>query len=209
MNKTILLYILFLWGTHVSAQDYKTIPLTRSFSLSDSSSKIECKVLIQKYDLKANSDIEYFWIKNNKLQKNKGGYSGSLLHGSFLKYNKEGQLIEKGEFLTGLKNGLWQYWNVKGELVKSLSYIEGTLDGETINYFPDGSVEKIPYVNGLIHGKKMMISADSIHIEKYRQGVLIPRKVKSGFKFNQLIFWNKKKNKSNKDADKKTVQKEA
>lgn len=193
------------------AQKFDSMPLTRSFSVNDSDHRIECRALIQKYDLKPEAHIDYYWIKNNKVQKNKGGFSGLLLQGICLKYNKEGQLIEKGSFLTGMKNGLWQYWNLEGELVKSLNYTKGLLEGEATHYFADGSVEKIPYQKGLIHGKKRIMSADTIRIEKYKYGVLIPKKVKSksGFKFKQLIFWNKKKNKSNKDADKKTVQKEA
>lgn len=193
------------------AQKFEGKPLTRSFSVNDFDHRIECRALIQKYDLKLESNIEYYWIKNNKLQKNKGAFSGSLLHGDWQKFNEEGQLIEKGNFITGMKNGLWQYWNLDGELVKSLNYAKGSLDGEAIHYHTDGTVEKIPYDKGLIHGKKIITSADTIYVEKYRHGILIPKKVKSksGLKFNQLIFWKNKKNKSNEDSDKKNIQEEA
>jgi len=211
MNKTILLYIFLLWASLTDAQEFKSTPLTRAFSIHNSDHRIECRALIQKYDLKVEAHIEYFWIKNNKLQQNKGGFSGSLLHGDFNKYKEGGQLLEKGQFFQGMKNALWQIWNHKGELVHSMNYKKGVLEGEMIQYLSNGSVVKIPYRKGLIHGKKQVVSTDTIRVEKYRHGILIPEKVKSEstFKFKKLIFWKKDKNKSNEDSDKETVQSEA
>lgn len=211
MNKTIILFIFLLWANCASAQAFKATPLTRAFSINDLNHRIDCRVLIQKYDLTLKQDVDYYWIKNNKLQKNKGGFSGSLLHGEFHKYNEDGQLIEKGQFFQGMKNGLWQIWDLKGDLVHRMNYNKGLLEGEMIQYGSNGSVVKTPYRKGLIHGKKQVISADTTLVEKYRHGVLIPQKVKSEstFKFKQLIFWNKAKSKTNEDSNKETIQSEA
>lgn len=204
MNKNIFIFIFVLWGNLLGAQKLDDRLLTRSFSIKDSCCRVDCKTLIQKSDLKLDANVEYYWIRNNKIQKNKGNFSGSLLHGVWQKYNKNGQLIEKGSFIKGMKSGLWQYWNLEGDLVKSLNYTKGQLNGEAIYYFANGTVEKIPYSKGLIHGKKRIISTDTILIERYRYDIFIPERIKA--KFDPLIFLKKKKNKLNEDSHQKVVQ---
>ena len=72
-----------------------------------------------------------------------GGYAGELLHGEYLVYDKEKNLITKGGFAYGLKQGIWKYWNSQGILRYTVEYKDGLLDGEYIRYKQDGEVDFI------------------------------------------------------------------
>jgi len=77
----------------------------------------------------------YTWYLNNAIHVSRGNYSGKLMNGSFVKYSKaNNQMIEKGTYLLGVKQGLWYVWNADGTLSSYSEYKKGDLNGEFIEY---------------------------------------------------------------------------
>ena len=55
-----------------------------------------------------------------------------------------GVLIEKGEFVNGLKNGEWETYSRKGKLIRKINYNNGLLNGKIELFYVNGK----PKVNG-------------------------------------------------------------
>ena len=112
---------------------------------------------IYKFVTEATSSISpeleksYTWYYNNAIHTSKGNYSGKLLNGTFTKLDKRtNELVEKGSFTFGKKDGAWYNWGKNGELQAYTEYKNGTPHGSFIQY-TDGKqfAEKGSYQNGL------------------------------------------------------------
>jgi uncharacterized protein (TIGR02145 family) len=132
-----------------------------------------------------------------------GEYKNGLAEGKHEKYDKMRNLIARGFFNKGKKNGLWQewfpikdgkshFWFEKGILRKECNYNNGLLVGEYSTWYSNGQLEKKGmYVNDYekgnwnyydINGKKLAsynldnpIWADkNLDVSRYRNGDLIP-----------------------------------
>ncbi len=66
-----------------------------------------------------------------------------VLNGQFER-KCNGILIEKGEFVNGLKNGEWITYSRKGKLIRKLNYANGLLHGKVELFYVNGK----PKVNG-------------------------------------------------------------
>ncbi len=84
----------------------------------------------------------YYWYKSDEIKTSQGGAAGKLLHGSFEKYDSNGNLLEQGNFENGLKSGEWKYWYSSGQLSKRCVYKEGRLNGDLIAYSEDGDLNQ-------------------------------------------------------------------
>jgi antitoxin component YwqK of YwqJK toxin-antitoxin module len=62
-------------------------------------------------------------------------------------------LIEKGQYVDGLKNGEWNYFDNEGKLTLIQNYKLGKLDGAFKKYSGDVLIEEGTYSNGLKNGK--------------------------------------------------------
>lgn len=62
-------------------------------------------------------------------------------------------LIEKGQYVDGLKNGEWNYFDNEGKLTLIQNYKLGKLDGSFKKYSSDVVIEEGTYSNGLKNGK--------------------------------------------------------
>lgn len=93
----------------------------------------------------------YTWYYNNAIHTSKGNYSGKLLNGTFTKLDKRtNELVEKGRFTLGKKDGAWYNWGKDGELQAYTEYKNGTPHGSFIQYTGNKQFsEKGSYRNGL------------------------------------------------------------
>lgn len=65
-----------------------------------------------------------------------------------------GKLIEKGEFINGVKNGEWITYSKKGSLIRKYNYVNGALNGKVELYYLDGKPKLIgEFENGNKIGK--------------------------------------------------------
>jgi len=84
------------------------------------------------------------------------GKSQPMRHGLFTSWYRTGELRKTGEYHYGKLEGEQKEFYQNGQLKEKLVYVKGgTLDGEHIAYYPDGSVEiKEIYKNGKLNGSK-------------------------------------------------------
>ncbi len=72
-------------------------------------------------------DKVYFWYKAQHILSTQGGASGTLLNGKFESFYSNKQLLKKGNFKKGLKNGEWMEWRGDGSLLLVEKWRNGEL----------------------------------------------------------------------------------
>jgi antitoxin component YwqK of YwqJK toxin-antitoxin module len=92
------------------------------------------------------------WYFDDKTLRRTEYYRRGKEDGLSEEYNEDGQLISKGEYVGGLKEGEW-FYNV-GDHTERGVYLDGERQGEWIYEYPDGELSyKGEYVVGLATGK--------------------------------------------------------
>lgn len=139
----------------------------------------------------------YFWYKAQKVITTQGGAAGQLLHGPFTAFYDTKQLVAKGNFIHGLKDGEWMYWSNTGYLTKVERWKEGVKSGieqtytaqgtlnETITYTSKGTERKTSdsLIVSTYSGDKKSITVfdkngEKIGTYKYKNGELVSKKEK-------------------------------
>lgn len=159
-------------------------------------------------EVKAQADILYTWFSHHKIHTTRGDFNGDLLHGEFIIVNKERDLMEKGTFKYGQKNGIWKVWYADGEIKSLYKYKNGKKNGTCVDYDDMGDpVSKVKYVKGELHGKSIKYTEfEEPTIEKFKNGKLVeanekPKKLKQG-KEDKIGKKEKTKNKKESKSDK-------
>lgn len=77
--------------------------------------------------IKPKPNIEYFWYNQeiHSLESNLGEWGGPLLNGQLLKYSSTGKLVESGNYLNGVRNGVFKEYRSTGVLDKIIKYEMG------------------------------------------------------------------------------------
>lgn len=135
----------------------------------------------------------YYWWGGKQIQVTQGGYSGKLLDGVFTVYYLNKQLKQQGLFKKGLKYGEWKEWNEQGKLTLRTTYVEGVANGHFYKYNDLGQLqEQGTYKDGKLEGKlNKYVTADSVSVSKYKNGVLVPVQKDTNSK-PWWKFWKKK-----------------
>ena len=81
-----------------------------------------------------------------------GQYSfGNIWSGKVEKYNKDGELLYKGEYLNGDKYGMWEEYNDSGILIFKGKYVFGKKNGKAEEYdVKINQTIQVEYINGYI-----------------------------------------------------------
>lgn len=105
------------------------------------------------------TDREYHWVRARQLVVTQGGLGGTPLHGPFVAYRDNGQLLERGNFQLGLKEGEWRKWGVAGELVAVDHWRNGLLHGLILRYSAENDLpEELRYRRGKLLSKRIKLS---------------------------------------------------
>ena len=81
-------------------------------------------------------------------------YTNGLKTGPFEERIANGIITVRGQFINGLKNGLWHFYSKTGKIQEINDYHLDTLDGIYQTYFPSGEKKTIgSYNKGQKHGK--------------------------------------------------------
>ncbi|MBK7484516.1 MAG: hypothetical protein IPI72_17630 [Flavobacteriales bacterium] len=105
------------------------------------------------------TDRDYHWVRAGQLNVTQGGMGGSPLHGPYLAYQDNGQLLERGTFRSGLKKGEWRKWSLAGDLVAVEHWRSGQLHGRTLHYSTGNDVpEELLYRRGKLRTQKVKLS---------------------------------------------------
>ncbi|GGX27311.1 toxin-antitoxin system YwqK family antitoxin [Aquimarina muelleri] len=108
-----------------------------------SNSEYKEQFFVSEKKAKVRSDVFYYWLKSQKIQFTKSGYSGNLLHGKYTKHYQSNQLAEKGGFNNGIKKGIWNSWYKNGQLATTENWKNGKLSGKNIFYDSIGNIVSI------------------------------------------------------------------
>ncbi|WP_199119345.1 toxin-antitoxin system YwqK family antitoxin [Pedobacter sp. ASV28] len=193
--------ILMLWLCTYSlgqAQSYKKNLALESYRHHVAYDDHKISFYTQPMDIqlgKAEADKKYYWFSNREIKVTQGGFSGRLLHGTYSDYYLNNNLKEQGEFKMGLKEGEWNSWNEQGILLARIRYRRGEANGHFYKYDQTGRlVQEGTYAHGQINGQlKRYLENDSIAVDRYKEGVLQPVKVKSRPSWFKRLFKKKKK----------------
>ncbi len=81
-------------------------------------------------------------------------YQHGVFHGPFTSYHPtNGFPWQKGTYVNGLRDGLYQHWYPDGQLAHKCFYTRGALDGEMMDYYLDGKpMQQRFYINGELAG---------------------------------------------------------
>ncbi len=128
MRKLLFIIALISNTFYVFSQPSATEKKSRQIIVTSPDSVIYAVISTSKKDYKKPDNTKiYFWFSMNEIHSNKGGYSGSLLDGSYEVFNTAGNLIRKGYMNDGLPNNTWNYWNNEGQLIKTEEWNDGIM----------------------------------------------------------------------------------
>lgn len=122
-------------------------------------------------------DRAYYWFSHGSVHHTVGDYEGDLLDGEFSKFSNTYELLEKGKFNEGLKEGVWKNWNSNGSLKEIITYHNGRRSGPYVKYDSIGNIEqKGKYFKDLKHRRWVdYIVRDTIF---YKNGDLFTPRIK-------------------------------
>jgi antitoxin component YwqK of YwqJK toxin-antitoxin module len=136
--KVISLLLLFFLCSKIFGQDDYVVSKSKPVKVASNDTIILATVSrsalpenkIEKYK-------RYYWFSKGKIQSNVGGFHGNLLHGGFELFKAENLLV-KGIYKNGLKDGVWKAWDVNGRYIEITNWNEGVIDGELTSYYERG-----------------------------------------------------------------------
>jgi hypothetical protein len=159
---------------------FNDLEVTNSITKSYQDSTLTFHLKVLDDDQNPDFSKRYFWFHQGEIKSTVGNYTGKLLHGPYEKYDRDGTLLEKGNFEYGLKDGAWLSWYQNGNVSQHYNWNKGLRNGKFEEYFADGSKLKSGvYKNDKLHGIVYQYQQGAV-VEKikYRKGVLVKEKVK-------------------------------
>ena len=186
---------------------FKDLEVTSSITKSMGDSVLTFHVKALDDDIAAEFDKRYYWFYEGELKSTQGHYSGKLLHGEILKFDRHQNLMAKGEFANGLKDGVWLVYNPNGIVANKTTWQHGWRVGKFEQYYMNGKLYKVvPYRKNLFHGKAYIYSIEGeiLGTEEYKEGRLIHASIRQTAtdsvqtEKGKKGFWRrKKKNETN------------
>ena len=164
----------------VSTASFTHQPDTYVVPISGDGFTAKVEAYISEKQIKTKPHLTYHWLKSKKIFTTTGGYSGLLLHGSYISHYTDGALLEKGFFKNGLKNGNWQSWHQNGKTKEVTSYKSGQLHGAFEKFNENGQlIARGNFKNGKRHGLYVVYENDKVVSEQtYKNGIEIAPKLR-------------------------------
>ena len=195
MKYSLLLLTFFFLQTLKAQEIAKDIYLKHTISQEGQTYQFSVVDINDKHVVHFDRHKLYFWYKAQKVITTQGGAAGQLLHGPFTSFYDTKQLVAKGNFVHGLKDGEWMYWSNTGYLTKVERWKEGVKSGIEQTYTAQGTLkETITYtskgterqtsdssIESTYSGDKKTITVFDKHGEKigtykYKNGELVSKK---------------------------------
>ncbi len=82
----------------------------------------------------------YFWFRSGQINNSYSSAGGAVLHDKYTKYYASNNLAQKGQFIYGLKTGLWKSWHPNGNYYKEVSYKGGRKSGAYLEFDTKGQL---------------------------------------------------------------------
>lgn len=179
------------------------VPVNHRVVLNQIDHVIYADILSTDQEIDPDLDLYYYWFKANDIKRTRGGYDGSLLHGTYMEFYPDKDLKEKGEFRYGLKHGLWKTWFPGGELASIIKWKKGKLSGDFKLFNEEGELIKEGcYKNDELHGKlTTYLDKGDPEVCRYKKGKIF--KAKDFLKF-KLPFFKRNGNRKDTSEEKNT-----
>ena len=195
-----VIFVLF----HICCVGQKDDEVMRQIVVNSKDSLI--KATCTYYEKKSkNLKVNYYWFAENKIHINQGGYSGMPMHGWYEMFINNTNLIEKGKFKYGLKNGKWYRWSPTGTLIGEQTWKNGVLNGPFKKVYENERKTIVGnYKKGKIHGKVRVVrqgKEDEIVTYKNGEVQLEEEKPEKEKKEEAVKKDKKKKKKKHKEED--------
>jgi len=138
-------------------------------------------------NVRAFSNLQYYWFSGQSIQSSQGGYSGKLLNGYYEDFYANKNLKEAGWFSKGLKQGPWKSWDEKGLLKEECNWSAGQKNGIYRKYNNQGKLSQTGHYKNdslKITAVKIMDSSKVQHPDTVRKGI-VPKFIKNLFKHHK------------------------
>jgi antitoxin component YwqK of YwqJK toxin-antitoxin module len=77
----------------------------------------------------------------NKLLQEEQIQGFEILHGQWIQYYSNGQIMEKTNYLNGVKDGESIQYHENGQIMEKTNYLNGIQEGESIRYYSNGQIQ--------------------------------------------------------------------
>jgi antitoxin component YwqK of YwqJK toxin-antitoxin module len=144
----------FVFSLKLSAQNIK-IPMldnTNRVYVQYSDSILEAFYYRGDKKIKTKDNLFYYWYGAQDIKHTRGAFDGKLLHGKFILFYRNKDLLSKGNFRYGLKDGEWKSWYLGGERKSKEKWRKGTVIGAAYYYGINGNVRVVRKLNHLGNG---------------------------------------------------------
>jgi len=179
MIRLSLIVVIFIVATiTISAQtDWQLMTFDFNSEHTTESNDSITKFQYNYTDVPKLEDKWYSWF-DTIIHRTRGDYSGKLLDGYFIQYDKKGNMCVKGQYYFGLKNWTWKYWYSNGQLKQIQNWKNGVKDGIFTEYLPTGEISsQKEFKNGLKSGEWLIYKSDTVYSRKeYKKGKEIKKK---------------------------------
>jgi len=166
--------LFFIMGCLPSQQMMPALPNSQ-VDLKEGDVIYQIQLLPDPSKVKLNEQTTYYWFAQGKIQRSVGNFNGKLLDGNFIATHIDGELLEKGFYKEGVKDGKWQQWYQSGQTKKIYTWDKGALDGDFIAIDSLGSIiKKGTYKSGELDGTIYQLnSSNQLDTLKYKKGKLL------------------------------------
>lgn len=109
-----------------------------------------------------NGSKEGTWLKYDKEGNLIGitSYMGGKINGPTLEMNNRGQITKKQYFVDDVPNGMYGEYKF-GRATKEVNYVDGQMDGLYQEFYNDGKLQRsISYTNGVLNGPMKYYNKD-------------------------------------------------
>lgn len=159
--------------------------------------------------IKTDDGLFYYWYAAHDIKKTRGAFEGKLLHGKYVMFYYNKDLLCKGEFKYGLKDGVWKSWHKGGEIKSKERWKKGRIMGIAYYYHPNGKLKSHrKYTNYLGRGHEANYDTNGNLISKkyYSRNELVKEvRYHQNDKDKTVVTKPEKAKKTKKEKDKKKV----
>ena len=129
---------------NVDAQNFKdpTIGISNRIYVQYTDSLVEAFCYRGEKKIKTRDDLFYYWYAAQDIKHTRGAYEGKILHGTYTMFYYNKDLLAKGNFKYGLKEGEWRNWHRGGEIKSKEKWRNGAIIGKAYYYNAKGKIQR-------------------------------------------------------------------
>lgn len=165
MKQLFIGILLLISATALQAQRNPKLSKTREIIVNNGENVIKANVFLNNTSVAGKDSVTYYWYGNNAIHTNVFSYPKNPLHGLYSEFNNDKNLVLQGEFKKGMKHGTWVRWDYSGQLLEKNNYKMGKLCGTSTKII-DGT-PRITYYRNNKETRKIFICLCSIPSIKF------------------------------------------